>query len=139
MSIKAILLDLDDVLIHEGFEPPIICDETIQVLNYLKENNYKIVLVSHNDNGRTIIDQLNILHYFTGTICYWANTKFFHFISALEILKLKGEECLLCDDLVSNIQMATTLNIHGLLVDNKFGISLKQLKNTLDRINTIKS
>lgn len=78
MTIKAILLDLDDVLIHEGFDHPIICDETMQVLNYLKENNHKIV---------------------------------------------------------SNIQTATTLNIHGLLVDNKTGISLKQLKDKLELLN----
>jgi hypothetical protein len=58
--IEAVLFDLDDVLIHEGFADLILssenpqqylCEETLSVLQYVKNLGLKMALVSHNPQG----------------------------------------------------------------------------------------
>jgi len=60
------IFDLDDTLIHEGFPPEerCICRETLEVLNYLKAQNHRLAVASHNNMTEQRLRANGILHYF---------------------------------------------------------------------------
>lgn len=62
--LKLVIFDLDDTLIHEGFDPPILCDDTMQVLDYVRQLGLLVVLATLNAEGATILSRLGIEHYF---------------------------------------------------------------------------
>ena len=71
LSISTVVFDLDDVLIHEGFniDNLVLCDDTIQILEYLhslkskeSEKSIRIILATHNREAVKILKQLKINH-----------------------------------------------------------------------------
>jgi hypothetical protein len=55
-----VCFDFDDVLAHEGFEPPVICTDTVSVLSYLKSKNYILLLTSYNVDAIRLLAELGI-------------------------------------------------------------------------------
>src|SRR6187549_3987979 len=105
MSIRAVCLDLDDVICHEGFTPdhPIICDEAMAVLDYLRirqATGLKIILASHNLAARTILDRLEIADRFDLILGYhdWTD-KASHLRKVLDEYGLQPAQVILFDDL----------------------------------------
>lgn len=54
---KLFIFDLDDTLIHEGFEDddPILCDDTLQIFDLLESLGIKIAIATFNENGKNIL------------------------------------------------------------------------------------
>ena len=139
--IEVVLFDLDDVLIHEGFDDLILssenpdqylCEETISVLQYVKNLGLKMALVSHNPQGSKIIDKMGLTNYFSSIQSYSAYTKFFHLSDTIDALKVNASNCLFCDDLERNLRMAESMGISTLLVNGEHGISLKSIQSKLE-------
>jgi beta-phosphoglucomutase-like phosphatase (HAD superfamily) len=142
--IEAVLFDLDDVLIHEGFTDLILssenphqylCEEALSVLQHVKNLGLKMALVSHNPQGSKIIDKMGLNNYFSSIQSYWNYTKFFHLSDTIEALKVNASNCLFCDDLEHNLRMAESMGIKTLTVNYEHGISLTSLQSRLEELN----
>ena len=124
------IFDLDDVLIHEGFDPPVICKETVQALSYLKEQGVTCVVASYNTQASGLLIYADLLKYVSlifaeeedvidakrRQLTYYLNLyphAEFHFF----------------DDLASNISTARSLNIPSTLVDYTRGITLAEVQH----------
>ena len=127
MSIKVIIFDLDDVLIHEGFNPYIVCNDTLKVLNYLKDKKYKLAIASHNNDTKEILEKTFLLDYFDYIQGFDSLDKYEHLSNIKEYFGVNFDECCLFDDLESNILLAKKLNITGFLVNYIKGITMNDI------------
>ena len=71
-----VIFDLDDTLIHEGFDEPILCDETLETLRWLQEQDALIAVATHNDDAMAIIKELKIDHFFTGGVAAYTDDSY---------------------------------------------------------------
>ena len=121
---KVIIFDLDDVLIHEGFEPYLLCDDVIDVLTYLKNKNYKLAIASHNDDTIEILTKTNLLKYFDYIQGFDDVSKTKHFKNIIDHFKINYNDCYLFDDLQANIDLAERLGIKCKLVNYITGVTM---------------
>ena len=139
---KCVFLDLDDTLVFEYYERSrlididrnkYLCKDTMKCLEYLKNNNYKVVLTSLNSRGFYIIKSLGLMKYFNYIISYEADDKRDHLISAYLNMNLLPGECILFDDLMSNITTANELKIDAFHVNYKYGLLYEDMINALEK------
>jgi len=124
------IFDLDDVLIHEGFDPPILCTETIRVLQELSNRNVQLALASYNAEADRLLQQVGIRSYFTWVVSYEDDGT--HKTSQLRQLlqlipQVSIEKFHLFDDLQENIDTARAMGMEATLVDYRTGIRMTDL------------
>ena len=104
---KLVVFDLDNTLINEGFSDtePILCDDTLKILEYLKSKPVKIVLATHNYSVSYIIDKLGIDNYFDLVLAYHDYTnKASHLWNTVTKFDVQSHEIVFYDDLAENIR-----------------------------------
>lgn len=120
------IFDLDDVLIHEGFDHPILCNDTIKVLNTIR-NKGKLAIASHNDHGLEILKILGIFELFSYIQAYNDRSKLQHFINIIKHFDVNYADCVLFDDLIENINLAKELGMKTILVNHTTGITIDDI------------
>jgi FMN phosphatase YigB (HAD superfamily) len=131
-NVEVVVFDLDDVLIHEGFQEPILCDQTLDVLNYLKSKNIKMAIASHNLNAEKIIAKLKLQDYFCLILGYYDHTdKASHLHKIIKDLNIDRSKILFCDDLSENIRQARVIGISTIYVNWQNGILLEDIKSKI--------
>lgn len=136
------IFDLDDVLIHEGFEQPVLCDDTIKILQLLKENSILIALATYNEDAIQILITLNILQYFD-YIAAWEDDnskKVEHITKILQHFtnETKLDNIYFFDDLQENIDAVSIKFpfISSHIVDYQQGIDITTIETLIN--NNIK-
>ena len=133
---KLIILDLDDTLIHEGFdiENAIMCEETLPVLEYLKLKKYIIALASHNHDGSSYLEVTGLHNYFNKVDCkYEINinnqpSKINQIIRLISFFGIDVNNIYYYDDVEFHVNEARQLGIeHAYLVDYRKGIQYKDI------------
>jgi HAD superfamily phosphatase (TIGR01681 family) len=134
MTIKVAIFDLDDTLIHEGFEEfrdehSTLCDDTIQVLDTLRGKGIKIALASHNYGAESMLKDLNLFDYFCTIQAYYDDTdKKSHINKILKELNVVPKEVVFFDDLIENIESISGLGIKSIQVSWEHGVKLSDIK-----------
>lgn len=134
MPIEVVVFDLDDTLVHEGFhdEYPILCDDTLQVLDLLKGKNIKMAIATHNDNAEIMLKNSGIYDYFAVVQAYCDYTdKRSHMRKISESLNVKLENMAFFDDLPENIEAVRRLGVLAIQVSHISGITLAKVGEIL--------
>jgi len=128
---KMIIFDLDDTLIQEGFPitEPIICDDTMKILQYLRTKNVKTVLATHNYSADYILEKLDLTKYFDLVLAYHDYTdKASHLWNALRKFNLNPSDVVFYDDIIENIQAVCKQGACGILVNYVTGVTFEQVE-----------
>lgn len=120
------IFDLDDVLIHEGFMPPILCSDSLVVLNIAKQHG-RLALASHNSYASPILKSLGLDSMFEVIAGYRDVDKLTHFKGIKHLLGVEYSDCIFFDDLEPNIKLADSLGMKTCLVNHITGISVKDI------------
>lgn len=132
MTINVIIFDLDDTLIHEGFDIPVLCDETMNVLNYLKNKEYLLCIATLNENAHNICKHIGILNYFEYIYEKDILSKSEHFYEIINYFNVSPCDIILYDDVYKHIEEANDIGIRGVLVNWETGITLSLLQFSLE-------
>jgi len=123
---KAVIFDMDDVLIHEGFDTPRPANETRDVLEMLKERGVRMAVASHNDDARSILEAASLAHYFQYIVGRDETSKVPLVLEVCAALNLKPAECAYVDDCAwHSTEVANTLDMRAITVDYMRGVSLQ--------------
>jgi HAD superfamily phosphatase (TIGR01681 family) len=123
------IFDLDDTLIHEGFNfhETKLCNDTIEVLEYLKTNGYKIVLASHNSHANEYLKATKIDKYFDFAYGEYLDKSIMLINIMMKFPNIEPKNIYFYDDVQENISKARVLGINAYLVDWKVGIKKTQI------------
>jgi hypothetical protein len=91
--------------------PPILCNETMNVLNYLKDRDYTLCISTLSENAHDACKHIGI-----------------SVQKILNYFKVFPYEIMLFDDLNKHIEEAKNIGIHGILVNWETGITLNLLR-----------
>jgi FMN phosphatase YigB (HAD superfamily) len=128
------IFDLDDTLIHEGFEefPGVyLFQETISILNYLQVTGNILAIATHNDNVKSLLIKNKIDKYFNEDLVIGFNhiSKKPHILKILQISSYKPHECIYIDDLEFHVNEAKELGLKSFCANYITGLSLKEIKS----------
>ena len=127
-----IIFDLDDTLIHEGFEEfterSFICQSTLKVLEYLKRN-HQLAIASHNLEAAALAKRAGILHYFDIIVgedppC---NTKRPLIDLILERVGKEKTDIMMFDDYPAVVKDLEDYGIQCQLVDFRTGVTMEDV------------
>lgn len=127
------IFDLDDTLIHEGFDdiPGVfIFDETIEVLKFLKNSGHILAIASHNDRALELLKKNGISQYFDFNLVqgYEHTDKIGHLTNILNnCKKFTAKDCIFFDDLEVHVKIAHNMGMQGEVCCYKKGITMKQI------------
>lgn len=124
MKYTVAIFDLDDTLIHEGFEIPIKCADALDVLKLAKENGCIVCLATLNEDALDLCKQVDLSKYIDFTVAIDIESKLTHFIKIMEYCDCVPSEMLVFDDVYKHILEARSIGINGCLVDWKTGVTL---------------
>lgn len=124
------IFDLDDVLIHEGFYPPILCDNAKEVLELCIKKG-RLTIASHNDHAYDILKILNIHYMFDIIQGFNDKNKLLHFQNIRKYFGVNFNDCILFDDLQENIDLGKQLGMKTKLINHLSGITLKDVSDIL--------
>jgi hypothetical protein len=117
-----VCFDLDDTLIHEGFYPYIVCDNTFSILEYHKQLNHIIIITSCNDKAKEICINIEIDKFIDYYATHDDNSKINQY---KEVLERYGNNKLfiIYDDLEKHLEEARSVfnNVELNLVNWKSG------------------
>lgn len=129
-----VIFDLDDCLIHEGFEHVdgiFLFPETLQVLQYLKLREHDIAIASHNDDAIALLKKNKISQFFSFVIGFQPNTltKIPHLTIILDHFKglYDPEDCVYFDDLEQYVIESQSIGMNGRVVSHLDGVTLANL------------
>ncbi len=132
MDYQLYIFDLDDTLIHEGFNQysdavryGTACDDTLKILQRLKACKVKTAIASNNYNAAKILRFLNLYEYFDLIVGHSDNScKANHLTFILSHFSgIPKSEIVFYDDYQENIETAKSMNIQSVLVDWKTGVN----------------
>lgn len=127
------IFDLDDVLIHEGFDPPVVCEQTISALEYLQAQEVTCVLASYNADAQRLLKEGDLLRYFS-VVRGEEDTGDAKREQLTYYRKLyPGARLHFFDDLEVNIATAHLLAITATVVDYQCGLLLGQVQSAFPR------
>jgi FMN phosphatase YigB (HAD superfamily) len=128
---KLYIFDLDDVLIHNKNNIPILVNCVVKILQKLKDNSIKIALASHNYSAKEILEKLKIIQYFDFIVAYYDYTdKMSHLRKILDYFKINPTQVWFFDDLHENIVSANKLKINAKLIYYETGITEENIIET---------
>jgi len=127
-----VIFDLDDTLIHEGFEDPferLMCAEAEDILKYLKHKGHTLAIASHNLKAKELAKQYNIHFYFDIILgeCPPCYTKMPLINKILGLTLMEKKDVVFFDDLV---EMASDTKRNGIatkLVDYTKGVTMNDV------------
>lgn len=132
-----IIFDLDDTLIHEGFEKwpakdAHICKGTKRVLNYCRNKDYIMAIASHNYEAEKLLKKYNLHLYFKVIV-----GRVPQFYNKLPLIKEIMEKCNVddtsvvyyFDDLYEMVQEMKNNHISAKHVSWEKGITLQDVKS----------
>ena len=122
-KIKNVIFDLDETLIDFCDN---LYDEVIPILNYLVDNEYKIYLCSHNEQGEKICNDLNIHHYFFGFSCGYKDSNY-KLVNLAE-LPVSKEDSVFFDDFDEIIESCKKNGWNIIKVNPNNGITWRDIK-----------
>jgi phosphoglycolate phosphatase-like HAD superfamily hydrolase len=118
--IKVVIFDLDQTLINET-----ICKETENVLQKLKENQYKMAIATYNSRAKWFCDRYGITQYFGVIQANPASNKIMHIKNIMNHYSVIPSEIVFFDDKIRNCQIIQkNLNISSFKVDKRCGIRM---------------
>lgn len=126
------IFDLDDTLIHEfcsSSDNPYICDETVEVLDYLRKHGI-LVLSTHNEDALKILPKLHLESYFDHVECIFTYDYKYKQLKSIKdkYTSLYGKcTFYFFDDLEENLTTARKLDIKTIHVNYETGITMKDL------------
>jgi len=133
---KIVIFDLDDTLVHEGFDElglgeRLLFKEVKEVLEYLKEKGHTLAIASHNEKAEFILKSCNIHHFFK-VIMGYCPPSFEKMPLVEDVLKCVGnvgrDDVVFFDDLSENVTELKRKGIRAKLVSWEHGVTLKDLR-----------
>lgn len=108
-------------------------DETIELMNKLKHNNYKIFILSN--NNKETYEYLKQLHVFE-CVDGWVVSCDYHiakpnkeiYVKLFETFNIKPEECYFIDDNKENIETGKILGMKGFVLNNNIEDLISSMK-----------
>jgi len=132
MSIKIAIFDFDDTLVHEGFEPPIECEDALKVIQFFKKKKYIICIATFNEYGIELCEQTSFCKYVDMIIALNTDdNKDYHFRTILDHYQCNPEDCIVFDDIKENIKHAKELGMKAKLVKWKQGVTINDAKDMI--------
>lgn len=135
MTYKLFIFDMDDTLIHEGFEDdsPILCDDTIKCFELLKKKNALITVATFNENGKTILKNAGLDSYICQIEDFDFHDKFTHVTNILKNYPdINMEEIVyIDDDKINNKKIQSSFGIKCVQVNYEVGIILFQIEELM--------
>lgn len=132
---KAVMFDLDDTLIQETYSVtgPVLCKDTLAILDYLEDQSVKIILATHNYSADEILEKLDIAWHFDLVLAYYDySDKASHLRKALQEFDLKPSEVVFYDDMAENTRSVRTQGADSVLVSQRTGVTLDQVKSKFE-------
>jgi len=134
--IKLAIFDLDDTLIHEGFNIPRLCDDTIKVLNTLKDKEYRLIIATFNKDAVMILRQLGLYSMFdivltsSGSL-YYKSTMIKSIMAGYikDGYYVDKKNIYFFDDMEDNIEDVLKLMENAILVNYNTGITMDDIKD----------
>lgn len=129
MSYKLIIFDLDDTLISVNTNK--LYNDVEYILNYLKDNRYKIALASYNSYAHEKLRSKNIYEYFDIVKCedwrikYDKKDRMLNEI--VDLIDVDAKEVLFVDDNNEIVEWAKCKNFNVCKVDPKKGINIIEI------------
>lgn len=137
---KKSMLDLKNQLYLDyikSMSPSDVSDDVLKILDYLRNNNYKMAIGSSSKNTKTILNQINLLNSFDAIIDGNMITKSKPdpevFIKAGMAVGIEPSECLVVEDAVAGIDAGISAKMQTLAVG-----SAKEYKKSnfrMDKLN----
>lgn len=137
---KKSMLDLKNQLYLDyikSMSPIDVSDDVLKILDYLRNNNYKMAIGSSSKNTKTILNQINLLNSFDAIIDGNMITKSKPdpevFIKAGMAVGIEPSECLVVEDAVAGIDAGISAKMQTLAVG-----SAKEYKKSnfrMDKLN----
>jgi FMN phosphatase YigB (HAD superfamily) len=125
------IFDLDNTLYNPTTNE--LYPDVIHILDYLKSNNIRMFVCSHNCNGKKLLQDHNILHYFEDIACYASNiTKIPNMKQLILRNNIDIHDIVFFDDIMDNIRDMRQLGIKSVYVmDPNNGIQIEQVISCL--------
>ncbi len=123
---KIAIFDFDDTLVHEGFVPPIECNDAYNVIKLLYNKGYTICIATLNEYAGELCEQTSFYKFIDSIIA--VNTddaKDYHLKTILNYYKCDPRDCILFDDRRENVDHARELGMKAKLVNEKKGVTMK--------------
>ena len=126
MLAKLVIFDLDDTLVHEGFEnynEHLLCNDVLNVLEDLKRNGHLLAIASHNEDAENIAKKCGISHFFDIIVGSDTYSKLPLVEEILEFTKKTKDDIVFFDDLYENINELHRNGIKAKKVNWKIGVT----------------
>lgn len=134
---RIVIFDLDDTLVHEGFEDEngilgesFLFKEVKDVLKYLKEEGHTMAVASHNEKAEIILKSCNIHHFFKVIVGYcppsFGKTPLVEDILN-RVDNMGKEDVVFFDDLYENVTELKSHGIQSKLVSWEHGVTREDL------------
>lgn len=134
---RIVIFDLDDTLIHEGFEDyahlgeMLLFKEVKSVLEYLKEKGHTLAIASHNEQAEFLLKSCNIHHFFEVVVGY-CPPSFEKMPLVEDVLKcvqhMETSDVVFFDDLYENVTELKRKGIRAKMVSWEHGITHQDLR-----------
>ena len=135
---RIVIFDLDDTLVHEGFEfehsrilsKALLFNEVEEILKYLTEKGHTLAIASHNEKAEFILKSCNIHHFFKVIVGY-CPPSFEKMPLVEDVLKcvenMGKDDVVFFDDLYENVTELKRNGIQAKLVSWKHGVTFNDL------------
>ena len=132
MLAKLVIFDLDDTLVHEGFEDyneSLLCNDVLNVLEDLKRNGHLLAIASHNEDAEIIAKKCGISQFFDIIVGYCPDTysKLPLVEEILEFTKKSKDDIVFFDDLYENISELHRNGMKAKKVNWEIGITKRDI------------
>ena len=134
---KLVIFDLDDTLVHEGFEDEkgfgenMLFKDVKGILQYLTEKGHVLAVASHNEKAESVLQTCNIHQYFKVIVGYCPRS--FEKTPLVEdvlnrVESMGRDDVIFFDDLSENVAELKRKGIRAKLVSWVHGVTFKDLQ-----------
>ncbi len=125
---KYVIFDLDDTLIHEGFESAVKCSDSLEVLELAKKKHYIICVATLNADAVNLCKQTDLYKYIDLIVAIDIESKLRHFQIIKEHYNCESSQIIVFDDVAKHIFEAESIGIKSYLVNWVTGVTLDNAK-----------
>lgn len=124
------IFDLDDVLIHEGFDISILTDHAFDICHFLHSQGHRLAIASHNEEAEKILEITGLKKFFSIILGYEDDTyKVSHVLKISTELNVSVDEIWFYDDLEANVEAVSQLGVKSVIVNWKIGLTWTNITN----------
>lgn len=117
------IFDLDDVLIHEGFDPPVLVDGVADLLQAQLDRGHTLCIATHNTDAANVVAAAGLSKYFSQIVAYDDNTyKQSHVKKIMATHNVEPIDVIFYDDVWENVKDVSALGVHSVVVDWRCGL-----------------